>query len=340
MNVSLHGLPVALLARRPVVLSHHGDYRAPGLRNQALGCLKRQLTRRFPNIAVSGFVAAQLPGHCVVIPNAYDDRLFVSVNQRTRRRDFVFCGSLVSDKGVDVLLEAFAEVVEESPDATLTIIGEGPERRPLENWTRTHGLTGSAAFVGSLSGPPLASALSDHSCMVIPSLWNEPFGIVALEGIASCDTVISSYRGGLPEAVGGCGLLVEPSVTALADAMVSVVHARRAGLPLPGQPSAKVRADHLARHSSSFVSKEYLRVLAPHRDGESLRLAPRPSALAPARLGAARKSPAAGFLVRDARFGRRGASSMVPSSGPCESTQDRRCSSRTATASASLSGSA
>ena len=236
MNVSLHGLPVALLARRPVVLSHHGDYRAPGLRNQALGCLKRQLTRRFPNIAVSGFVAAQLPGHCVVIPNAYDDRLFVSVNQRTRRRDFVFCGRLVSDKGVDVLLEAFAEVVEESPDATLTIIGEGPERRPLEDWTRTHGLTGSAAFVGSLSGPPLASALSDHSCMVIPSLWNEPFGIVALEGIASCDTVISSYRGGLPEAVGGCGLLVEPSVTALADAMVLVVHARRAGLPLPGSP--------------------------------------------------------------------------------------------------------
>ena len=110
MNVSLHGLPIALLSGRRVILSHHTDYHAPGLRNSGLGWLKRQATRYLPNIAVSEFIARQLPGRCVVVPNAYDDSTFVPREGTPRERDFVFCGRLVSDKGAGVLLDAFARV--------------------------------------------------------------------------------------------------------------------------------------------------------------------------------------------------------------------------------------
>ena len=43
--------------------------------------------------------------------------------------------------------------------------------------------------------------------MIVPSRWAEPFGIVALEGIATGCALVASSGGGLPDAVGPCGLL-------------------------------------------------------------------------------------------------------------------------------------
>jgi glycosyltransferase involved in cell wall biosynthesis len=96
--------------------------------------------------------------------------------------------------------------------------------------------------------------------MVIPSLWEEPFGIVALEGIASCDTVISSNRGGLPEAVGDCGILLEPTVKFLANAMIAVLQAKEKNISLPGQPSTEQRTTHLEKHAPKQVAQRYLDV--------------------------------------------------------------------------------
>lgn len=140
MNISLHALPAALLARRPIVLSHHGVYSMPDLRNRVLGALKRNLTRFFPNISVSRYVADCLPSASMIIPNAYDDKMFVRLPEVPRTRDFVFCGRLVSDKGADVLLSAFAGVVRLHPDANLTVIGDGPERQSLQAYACQHGL--------------------------------------------------------------------------------------------------------------------------------------------------------------------------------------------------------
>ena len=121
-------------------------------------------------------------------------------------------------------------------------------------------------FAGWMTDAILAETLERHACMVIPSLWDEPFGIVALEGLACCGTVISSNRGGLPEAVGDCGLLVEPSVDALAQAMLDVVRARRAGETLPGEPSPEARVRHLAQHSPARVARSYLAVCLAGRN--------------------------------------------------------------------------
>ena len=52
-----------------------------------------------------------------------------------------------------------------------------------------------------------AREVAKHKIMAIPSKWNEPFGIVALEGIAAGCAIVASSGGGLPEAVGPCGLV-------------------------------------------------------------------------------------------------------------------------------------
>jgi glycosyltransferase involved in cell wall biosynthesis len=260
MNFTFAGVPVAMLARRPIVLSHHGIYRFRGaLKTQLVEFAKRQLSRFFLNISVSHFVARNLPGKFIVVPNAFEDRLF-HYTPAQRNRDFVFCGRLVSDKGTNVLLDAYKVVLNSYPEATLTIIGDGPELVVLQAQSKSIGLFNNIEFTGTLRGQKLVNKLKEHSCMVIPSLWEEPFGIVALEGIASCDTVISSNRGGLPEAVGDCGILVEPTIDGLAQAMVSVLQSHEKGMLLPGQPTAEQRATHLAKHSAKQVAQRYIEV--------------------------------------------------------------------------------
>jgi glycosyltransferase involved in cell wall biosynthesis len=259
MNFTFAGVPVALLSGTPIVLSHHGIYRfKDALKTQLIEFSKRQLTRFFRNISVSQFVANNIPGKSVVVPNAYDNNLF-NYSYAIRSRDFVFCGRLVSDKGVDVLIDAFKRVLAVYPKATLTIIGDGSDKEKLEVQANSL-INENVHFTGVLRNKILVDKLKEHTCMVIPSLWEEPFGIVALEGIASCDTVISSNRGGLPEAVGNCGVLINPTVENLAATMQTVLRAREQGVALPGQPTHAQRTAHLLRHAPKQVAQRYLDV--------------------------------------------------------------------------------
>jgi len=261
MNFTFAGVPAAVLSRRPIVLSHHGIYNSRAtLKTRLLELAKRQLTRLFLNISVSSFVARNIPGKSFIIPNAYDDKLF-SYKHTSRNKDFVFCGRLVDDKGVNILLEAFGEVVKAFPMATLTIIGNGPEYFSLLEQSKSIASPENIKFTKTLRGKNLAAALREHACLVVPSLWEEPFGIVALEGIASCETVIASDRGGLPEAIAGCGTLVKPNIYELTKAMLEVQRSRQNGLTLPGQPDDVQRAEHLAKHSAKQVAQKYINIL-------------------------------------------------------------------------------
>ena len=262
MNVSLHGMIAAIAAGAPIVFSHHGIYRGRGLFGKSLELLKRQLTWFYPNISVSQFVARNMPAASVIVPNAYENALFKQPVEPERTRDFVFCGRLVSDKGADLCVRAFSQVLARLPDATLTVIGGGPEREALHRLTESLGIAAQVRFTGVLNGQQLVAALQQHACMVVSSLYEEPFGIVALEGIACCDTVIVTRRGGLPEAVGACGIVVVPSDDHIASAMIAVARARRAGEPLPGQPNEVTRMTHLVRHTPDEVTRQYFDVLA------------------------------------------------------------------------------
>ncbi len=226
MNISLPGVLAAWQAGTQVVATHQSCYEVRNVRNLFLENIKRFSMRFISNISCSSYVARRFSTPSTVVPNAYDDTLFKQPERPGRERDFVFCGRLVSDKGADVCVKGFARVVQSEPGSKLTIVGGGPERAALQALVQTLGIAGQVRFTGSLSGQDLVRELQRHACMVVPSLWEEPFGIVVLEGIACCDTVIVSRRGGLPEAVGECGLVVEPSVAELGDAMLAVARAQ------------------------------------------------------------------------------------------------------------------
>jgi glycogen synthase len=92
--------------------------------------------------------------------------------------------------------------------------------------------------------------------MVVPSIWPEPFGVVALEGLAAGCVVAASSEGGLPEAVGECGVLF-PNGDAKALAAVLKELLTDSAL------REKLRAEsdrHLEQFTPETIAKRYLDV--------------------------------------------------------------------------------
>lgn len=108
-----------------------------------------------------------------------------------------FVGRLVPLKAVDLLLAAFAEA-SRSVDATLTIVGDGPQRAELEALARSAGIDDRVTFTGWLDPAGCAAALRDCDVFVFPSL-QEAGGVVVLEAMAAARPVIAARWGGPAE---------------------------------------------------------------------------------------------------------------------------------------------
>src|SRR6516165_9519643 len=255
-NVSLRGLPPMMVAPTPVVVSHQGTYDSPG-RFSILSEIKKNVTRFSHNICVSQAVQSHIPGRSVVIPNTYRSDVFKEYSDVIKDLDIVFVGRLVSDKGVIGLIEAMGELGRAGFRPRLSIVGDGPERPAILRRVGELDLGPQVTFTGTKTGSDLARFVARHRVMAVPSRLAEGFGIVALEGIACGCAVVGTALGGLPEAIGPCGVTVPNADTsAMARALRSLLEDNR--LLAGYRACAPV---HLARHSRSEVARSYLRVL-------------------------------------------------------------------------------
>ena len=134
----------------------------------------------------------------------------------------------------------------------------GPERRALENLSRSLGLADQVSFAGKIPTDNVSKLLAEHNILIVPSIWNEGFGVVALEGIASGCVVIGSNSGGLPEAIGKCGLVVR---TGDAEALARAIKRALTESDLTTELRSNA-ADHLARHLPACVAERYLTVIS------------------------------------------------------------------------------
>ena len=112
---------------------------------------------------------------------------------------FVYCGRLDLTKGVASLLEAFARVRTAAPAARLRIVGRGPERPALERLAAALGVADAVTFRGWVPPAEVERELTDAWALVVPSLWPEPLGLVAIEALVRGVPVVASADGGLGE---------------------------------------------------------------------------------------------------------------------------------------------
>ena len=114
-------------------------------------------------------------------------------------KDFLFLGRLEKQKGVKVLLEAFAEVAKKYREPRLIIAGDGRERLRLEGMVETYSLEDRVKFLGWVDEAEKQKLFSASFCLVQPAIWPEVAGLGLYEAAAWGIPCIASKVGGIPE---------------------------------------------------------------------------------------------------------------------------------------------
>jgi glycosyltransferase involved in cell wall biosynthesis len=202
----LAAAPAVVLGRTPVVATEHWSVflpEDPMTLSRPLRLVARLALERAAAVTVpSEALARALPVPARVVPTVVDTALFHPGGEREPRR-LLAAGLFYDAKGFDLLIEAVGRV----PDVRLDLVGDGPPRPELEALARRLGA--DVTFHGVVSKAELARLMRRADLFVSSSRYeNNP--VVVLEALASGLPVVATSVGGVPEIVGGDGLLVGP----------------------------------------------------------------------------------------------------------------------------------
>lgn len=166
----------------------------------------------------------------VHIPLGIND-IFMNVNRIKPTGDptVIFVGSLEKCKGIDILVNAMQIVLKEISNAKLQIAGKGPMSEQLRCLVSELHLERNVVFLGHISHATLLDEYNKSDLFVLPSVWQEQFGLVGPEAMACGLPCIGSDIGGIREWLmhDVWGMLVPPNnVEHLATAMIKYLSNR------------------------------------------------------------------------------------------------------------------
>ena len=211
-------------------------------------------------IAVSKKLREATFKKAIIIHNSYNQILFRRKKEVVKNKDFVFLGRLVSDKGADMAIQLLKKLneIEENPNKySLSIIGDGNEKTNLEKLVKENNLEEWVEFTGVLTNERLVQKLNEHKYILIPSRWKEPFGLVALEGMACGCLPIVSDGGGLPEAIGKAGIVFNRNNEAeLLGTVKELLNSPQMELTIRTAMST-----HLKKHHRETISNKYHQII-------------------------------------------------------------------------------
>ncbi len=163
-----------------------------------------------------------------------------------RRQEILFVGRIVAEKGVQDFISACKVALPHLPGWSARIIGgdrfgpDSPETTFVQQ-VRAGAMAADIIFEGPQPHRYVLSAMAAAAIVVVPSRWPEPFGLTALEAMASGSALIAANTGGLAELVGDAGILFVPGdVGALTRAITTLAgsEAERARLANLGRTQA------------------------------------------------------------------------------------------------------
>ena len=128
----------------------------------------------------------------------------------SERRGFIFISRWIANKGLEVLVQAYARSGLSAAEWPLRLLGDGPLRPQILALIDKEGLTG-VETPGFVTEEEKAAALRSAKWLVVPPHTREDMGLTPLEARSVGVPVIASRDGGLPEAAGADALLCQPA---------------------------------------------------------------------------------------------------------------------------------
>lgn len=226
----------------PLVLP---DYRSTRAMQLYLALMARTARQARKIIVPSQSAAADVrwilgvdPEKVIVIPEAAAPDLVPdatgTAEARAKRRfgipgPYLFnIGGFDKRKNLPLLIDAFAAALPSLPEQATLVIAGGPHSDnhdvfpPLEPIIQTLGLAGRVLLVGKVSDDDRKLLYQGAIACVTPSMY-EGFGLTPLEAMACGTPAIVANRTSLPEIVGDAGVIVEPEVDTIADAIIRIM---------------------------------------------------------------------------------------------------------------------
>jgi phosphatidylinositol alpha-1,6-mannosyltransferase len=219
----------------------------------------------------SRFTASLLPSLAsrkqrVLYPSV-DPRLGLTRGQEDQKigHCVLFVGRLVRRKGADDLIDAFRLISERFPDWRLEIVGDGPERKSLEQLVADLGLGDKVEFFGSLRGRALHDRYGLCDVVAMPSKRLrddvEGFGTVFLEAGIFGKPSVGTLSGGIPESIvnGETGILVrEGDAKQLGRALESLLSDPELRSRMGRKARERVLRDFTWQRSAGYLEESLL----------------------------------------------------------------------------------
>ena len=166
-----------------------------------------------------------------VVPSPVDLERYKEKDSKRIRQEFgldkyellLYIGRVAKEKGLDLLVNAFARVIAERPQARLLLVGGGPYRRALESLVKRHGLTGKVIFTSAVPHGEIPDYAAAADLFVFTSLTDTQ-GLVLVEAMAAGVPVVAvEAPGPIDILAGGGGLLVPADEDAFVKAVLTLI---------------------------------------------------------------------------------------------------------------------
>jgi glycosyltransferase involved in cell wall biosynthesis len=209
---------------------------------------------------------------CVLIPNGVDTQKFYPKAKESPSENphIVTTSTLIPRNGLDTLIKGFKLLLENVPNASLTIAGEGPLEKELKSLAQELGIESKVKFIATLPHEKVPELLWSADLFVRPSIY-EGFGMSFIEAMASGVPVVACPVGGVVDFITHrqTGMLVPPNdPEALKGAMLSLLHNRKLYRRIRTKALELVRDRYSWDSIAAKVNEVYHTLVRPRENGE------------------------------------------------------------------------
>ena len=188
-----------------------------------------------------------------VIPNGIELFSFAPI---TNWNNLLYVGRLSKDKGVEVLLKAFADVLKVHPRVQLSLVGSGPDRDYFVKVAEKLSISSNVTFTGAQNKKQIEEYYKQSTIVVVPSIFPDNFPTVCIEALSVGRPIIGSNIGGIPEMVDNQFLFNPKDHEDLFRRIISMLSHIKMRTPLNKINKDKVESYTIIKNTTS-VENEY-----------------------------------------------------------------------------------